>query len=363
MSNPFKFGEVIGENRFCNRKDELAELESYVSNCNKVFLYSERRFGKTSLVKLLLSKLDRSKFMSVYVDCWPTHSLYEFTNALSGAMVKDFLSVGQKAVDASKVLFGNIKATTIKFAPDGSPTFGMDPKKVSAELERTIEEVLTIPQQTAERTKKTVVVVLDEIQQIMTYESDAVERHLRSAIQNQANVAYLFLGSRKHLMKELILSESRPLYRSGSHYPLYSIGEEHWIPFIEKRFAETDKAIGKAEIEHLLAYSELQPNTTQQFCYEVWERTKPTEAVSKERIDAVVKLIIQRESMAQGAVWRDLNKSEQGLLIKLAKNEAIDESGKETAKILFEKDMIDYDEKGNAYIVDRIQKLWIKANN
>ena len=359
MNNPFKFGEVIGSSKFCNRTEELETLGRHVTNCNKVFLYSERRFGKTSRVKLLLSKLDKRQFLCVYVDCWPTHSLAEFTTALSGAMVKDFLSTVEKAVDLSEQLFSSVKAVSVKVGPDGIPSYGLDPKKLTT-VEKTIEEVLAIPQHTAERTKKTVVVVLDEIQQIMTYESTAVERHLRSVIQTQGNVAYLFLGSRKHLMKELILSESRPLYRAGSHFPLFPISNDHWIPFIKEKFSEAKKTIGDEEIRYLLEFSESHPNTTQQFCYEVWESVEPNDAVTKERIAQSIKMIIKNESAAQGASWRELDKAEQELLKKLAHKEVVDEPNSETTKALYRKDIVDFDENQVPYVVDRIQKLWIK---
>jgi hypothetical protein len=49
MLNPFKFGGVVNKSAFCNRAKELADLNAYIANSAKLFLYSERRFGKTSL--------------------------------------------------------------------------------------------------------------------------------------------------------------------------------------------------------------------------------------------------------------------------------------------------------------------------
>ena len=85
--------------------------------------------------------------------------------------------------------------------------------------------------------------IFDEIQRILEYESDAVERQLRSIIQRHEAVSYLFLGSRKHLIQKMFLDRSRPLYRSAGHYPLGPIGARHWVPFISKKFRESGKAI------------------------------------------------------------------------------------------------------------------------
>ncbi len=71
MRNPFQYGNVVGEEAFCNRKKELSDLRRAMENGEKLFLYSERRLGKTSLVKLALQKLPKSKFVRAYVDLLP----------------------------------------------------------------------------------------------------------------------------------------------------------------------------------------------------------------------------------------------------------------------------------------------------
>jgi hypothetical protein len=67
-------------------------------------------------------------------------------------------------------------------------------------------ELLAAPHEIARRTKKTVVVVFDEFQQITQYDDDLTERQLRSSIQHHKNVAYLFLGSRKRLLQGMFLN-------------------------------------------------------------------------------------------------------------------------------------------------------------
>ncbi|MGO9232496.1 MAG: hypothetical protein ACLQKA_25140 [Bryobacteraceae bacterium] len=49
MKNPFQYGGIVEGAAFCNRKKELADLKAAFENSEKLFLYSERRLGKTSL--------------------------------------------------------------------------------------------------------------------------------------------------------------------------------------------------------------------------------------------------------------------------------------------------------------------------
>src|SRR5271169_585840 len=57
MENPFVFGEIVDQDRFVDREQELADLIRDMSDGQKVFLLSPRRFGKSSLVALAFLKL------------------------------------------------------------------------------------------------------------------------------------------------------------------------------------------------------------------------------------------------------------------------------------------------------------------
>jgi hypothetical protein len=61
MKNPFQYGGVVSGDSFCNRKKELADLLRAMENGEKLFVYSERRFGKTSLVRFALDKLPKKQ--------------------------------------------------------------------------------------------------------------------------------------------------------------------------------------------------------------------------------------------------------------------------------------------------------------
>jgi AAA+ ATPase superfamily predicted ATPase len=66
MKNPFEYGGVVGGSAFCNRKKELSDLVRAMENSEKLFLYSERRLGKTSLIHYVQSKLPKDKYASAY---------------------------------------------------------------------------------------------------------------------------------------------------------------------------------------------------------------------------------------------------------------------------------------------------------
>jgi hypothetical protein len=174
-----------------------------------------------------------------------------------------------KLLHTAKTFFSRL-VPAVTANDEGKPivTFRFDQKRPDIPL---LEEVLAMPAKASEKEVKRVVVVFDEFQQILEYESDVVERLLRSSIQHQTNVAYIFCGSRKHLIRQMFMDSQRPMYRSGAHYPLGLIDETHWQQFIAEKFTESGKRISAEVISALCALTEGHPFYTQHLCHPLWE--------------------------------------------------------------------------------------------
>ncbi|MBI1875795.1 MAG: ATP-binding protein, partial [Acidobacteria bacterium] len=57
--NPFVYGEVVPASAFVDRESELERLVHDLSDGQKIFLISPRRYGKSSLVRQALRRLSR----------------------------------------------------------------------------------------------------------------------------------------------------------------------------------------------------------------------------------------------------------------------------------------------------------------
>ncbi len=108
MKNPFQYGGIVQEDAFCNRTSEIQELIRVIENSGKAFVYSERRFGKTSLVKLALSRLPHKETIPVYIDLWPTDSEAVFVTTVAKAIVETVSSSVDKALETAKNLFSRL---------------------------------------------------------------------------------------------------------------------------------------------------------------------------------------------------------------------------------------------------------------
>ena len=372
MKNPFKYGGVITGDAFCNRETELAEITTAMKNGQNLFIYSERRSGKTSLIMRALEQLPKKKYLSAYVDVWPTDGIESFACVAARAIVASMSTKTDKIVEAAKSLFGHL-SPVITFDSEGKAIiqFGVMYENKTPLL----EEVLQAPAKLTEKSEKDVVIVFDEFQQILEYDDDLVERQLRSIIQQQDEVCYLFLGSRRHLIRGMFLDESRPLYRSAGHYPIHNIGYEHWLPFIKERFARAKKSISDELIEEVYSYTEGHPFYTQHLCHVVWELCDENQEVSGDQVEEAVSVLLDRESYAYTNLWDTLTTNQRRLLRGVAEatgdlkpfesefrqkyNLGAASSVQRSVEALSERDIIDR-ENGSFVIVDRFFKIWIQ---
>ncbi|OPL19179.1 MAG: hypothetical protein AVO35_12060 [Candidatus Aegiribacteria sp. MLS_C] len=103
------------------------------------------------------------------------------------------------------------------------------------------------------------VVIFDEFQQVRKLGDEGIERVLRSVVQEKNDIAWFFCGSRTHLIREMFLDSSSPLYRSAGHYPLESIGEGCWIPFIREKFVSNGRDVRDSVLRKLVGMTSGHP--------------------------------------------------------------------------------------------------------
>ena len=374
IRNPFEYGGVVSGERFCNREKERADLFKAIRNREKLFVFSERRFGKTSLIQSVLGRLSRKATLAAYIDLWPTDNEATFVTTIAKAITESMSTSVQKLLQTGKQFFSNL-APAVTVNEEGKPEIGFGVTR-RGHLSAALDEVLETPAKIAAKGEKDVVIVFDEFQQILEYGDDRVEKKLRSVIQNHRKVAYIFLGSRKHLIQKMFMDRSRPLYRAGGHYPLGPIAEEHWIPFIREKFTAAGKKISNQLIHSICEQTQGHPFYTQHLCHVLWELCASSAAVDDQLIKTAIRVLLERESYAYSTLWESLATNQRKFLKGLASEtdkvkpfagEFVRRHGlgspsnaQRAIDALLERDVIDRD-NGSFLIIDRFFRLWIQT--
>jgi len=374
MNNPFEYGIAVTGASFCNRTKETADLVNTINNSKRAFLYSERMMGKTSLLLRVLKNLDREKYIGAYIDLWPTDDEASFITATAKGISQAMGTTAGDVIAASKKFFSRL-APKVSLGDDGLPKISFEYNPTVEQAKKSLEEVLAVPQHIASETGKRVAIVFDELQRILEYDDDHVERLLRSIIQRQNNVAYIFLGSQKHLISDMFLNRKRPLYSAADHFPIGPIEVKHWRPFIREKFEAPDRKIGTQVIEQICELTQGHPFYTQHLCHAIWERCEPGKEVTRDDIRKGVQVVLAREASAYTALWESLTINQRRFLRGLAVEDhhvspyssaflqkyglGHPSSIQRLSSALIKRDVIDRDAR--SYLIsDRFLRIWIR---
>lgn len=178
MKNPFEYGDIVAGESFCNREREQRDIIRSIDNSQNLILYSERRLGKSSLVKTVMKNLSESDYYLTYVDLWPTDSASSFIKTMASELAGAHQSRGKQLLNWAGNIF-NVLSPVLTMTKEGEPQLEFNLSSAGENLPA-LKDILTAPETIREQTGKQVVIVLDEIQKIREYESDRVENQLRS---------------------------------------------------------------------------------------------------------------------------------------------------------------------------------------
>lgn len=371
MENPFVYGKEVSGDQFCNRKDEIGELCRDVSNSQNVIIFSQRRLGKTSLIKEVLKRSKGKGMLAVYADLYPVLTEEDIVRIYAKAVADGLLGKVSRALKQVGEFFKRVRP---KFTIDesGQPTYSIDVEK--KETFPFLEDTLEAVKRCVDRKRKKAVVVFDEFQQIGQFRTDRAERVIRSLIQSHKNISYIFMGSKKHLIFDMFNNPNRPFYKSAKPFPLSKIGESDLIEFIQNKFKIAGKYLSQDLAKKIVTICECHPYYVQYLCHIVWEKTAGKNKVKDSNFSESLELLLCRESATFEATWDLLTiKQRQVLsaLIKIGPDEKLFSAGflelhnlgsassvQRTLRSLIDKELVD--KEGESYtVIDVFFKKWI----
>ena len=363
IKKPFHYGGVVSHEHFCNRASELKELKTDIDTGLNILLYAPRRFGKTSLV---LKALKQTEYRYIFLDFMSIVDTEEFINEYFDAISKSLNTTADKVVNFFKKIIGIRPNINVDFDASGNPTFKLN--FTHSESKAVLKEVLALPYQYAAYHNKKVVVVFDEFQEVVNLD---IEEKLRSVVQHHEDfVSYIFLGSKKSIMKNLFFDKSKPFYKSVKHIPIDKINDEEWYKYIQDGFESNGKFIELKHIDAILEVSKGFPYYTQQIANELFNDTDKT--VEIQMVYNAVDSILEKEEDLFLNEWNHLSQNQKKalkLLIhydgeniynkdKLTQYNFTSSSLKKAVEGLINKDVIDI-KKNKYYLQDPLFALFI----
>ena len=296
MANPFRFGQIVSGELFCNRKSEISQITHNLAGGQSIVLYSPRRYGKTSLLYAASNGLRSNKILVGYVDFFACNSTEKILLAMSQASAKaivDEMRSFEKFIKSAAHFFNRIRFS-IRFDPNDDGAISVLPELSSRTTSMdNLSDALSGLNSYLNKNNKRAAIVLDEFQQIIKVDSN-LEAEFRTIIQQQDRIAFAFLGSRMHLLKEMFINKNRPFYRAAKIMELGPITTDELAKFIKKRFAKIGISLSGQLALRVTERVNGHPDYAQRLCSHIFDiiesNTVTEEHVEKGAVNMLVSL-------------------------------------------------------------------------
>ena len=315
--NPFVYGEVVPAAAFVDRLVELDRLVRDLTAAQKVFLISQRRYGKSSLIRRALAVMSRRQALTVELTVSSFSSYVAFLEGFARAI----LAAETQWERARTWLRDAIQSARaeVRYSPGAAPlgalTVSFPGVRAGRDISRLAQEVFALPARLAATRRRKVIVALDEFQAIAGFNGGSVEHTLRAAVQHQREVGYVFAGSEPSLMERTI-GPRRPFYKAGPVMRLDKIPPDEFAAFIDARFKRSGMApeprFGAAIVE--LAGN--LPYDIQRLAHETWDELRVAgrrRATLDDLHRTLRRLLAEQQTMFE-ALWQRLTLSQRAVL-------------------------------------------------
>lgn len=319
--NPFVFGEIVTEEAFVDRVDELGQVIRDVTDRQKLFLLSPRRFGKSSLVAVAFERLKAEGFSTVIIPVSNYATYRQFLEKFADKVVRA-AGPWNRVKDWIGRFIRQVKPEAELDLNSGEVKLSLG-KGVDVDPAPLAPEVFALPGEITKKGGFRMAICLDEFQQIRSFDGGAIENVLRNAVQVQRDVGYVFAGSQPSLMEEM-LATKRPFHKAGPRLFLGKIASEPWKEFIRGQFARRSRKMADNGIQELLTTADLIPYDVQRLAHELWDdaELRGISMLDVEDVRRVTRRLVTSQAHYYERLWEQLASRQRAVLQALAERGA-----------------------------------------
>lgn len=372
-ANPFKFGDPVEGNYYLPRPELTNAVTQFIENRIHVVLIGPRRFGKTSFVWNLLKEFEKRSYLCIFVDIFNITSHRDFLQQMIRAIKSK-----KRWLSSIKELIENIPSLRPKMSAEidphtGQPSFDFT---IDQSSEKDVKESIQDMLSGLERLGHRLVLAIDEFQKITEIGDQGwLEATLRTHMQQLKSTSFLFTGSRRNIIYDMLNNNTRPLYRSCQPIEFPSFGDE-FIDWVVHRFSEVEIVCERKAIQHLKNQVKGTPNYIQMVCFHLVAQGK--KHVTIQEVENTLEMVVHQNAYVYQTLLNSLTPTQQRALRLAAKEEkqifskelmAIYEisSGPALAsaiKSLKDKGILDEEGSGKGTVIfdDPLFAIWLKSS-
>lgn len=343
--NPFKYGDPVKGEYYLERNALKKSVLTFIESQINVVLIGPRRYGKTSFILDLIHSLDQKKYSTIFVDVFNVTSHRDFLNQFAAAIsqkktltkrvVEWVKTAGQKLRPALEWKTDTDSAASLKFY--------LQAHKLNDDQ---VKQLILDALGALETLGKSVFIAFDEFQAIGQLDNDGwLEATIRSKMQLQKNVSYLFSGSRHGMIHDMFNNQARPFYRSCQLIDFPKFGPE-FTDWIIRRFRHDGVKCSPDDVDYLRQLVDDTPNYVQMVCF--YLVANENKNIDRTTIDEALRVVTEQNSYPYQTILNSLSPVQQRVL-RLAACEG---------KAIYTKDVLErYEIKSAPHISQAIKAL------
>ncbi len=343
--NPFKYGDPVEGEYYLERNSLKKSVITFLEHQINIVLIGPRRYGKTSFIIDLITDFKARDYNTIFIDVFNVTSHRDFLNQLIAAVSKK-KKLAKRLIEWLKTIPKQFKpALEWEAGSNDTPSLKLSLQAYKLDDDQ-VKQLISNALGALETLAPKSLVAFDEFQTIGQLEDKGwLEATIRSKMQIQKNVSFLFSGSRHGVIHDMFNNPSRPFYRSCQLIDFPKFGPE-FTQWIIQRFKSVGIKCAAEPIDYLRRLVDDTPNYVQMACFHLVAHE--IKNIDPAAIDQALRKITAQNSYPYQTILNSLSPIQQRVL-RLA---ACEEKSIYTKEILAK-----YEIKTGAHVSQAIKSL------
>lgn len=317
----FYYDTLLDRENICNLTKERKATEKAIGKCAKIVIYGPRNSGKTSLIKSIILPDFLSKHKKGFIffaDLMEVKSLSSIDNRIRKAFEYSFrVSFPAKYfMDGVKRFLSNLRPQVSVNPENGEPSLSIT--SPPQEQRMSFEEVFATMQEISEE-KKTII-VLDEFQDI-AFVNEA-QGLFRSLFQKIKNIPVIVMGSKRHILANILAKPDAPLSMFGEDIEFGPIPYNEYHDYIMERFLLQSLKISMENSIYLQDTVLRIPEAINIICAEIFDNNKD-EVIERRDIDLATHTVIEKRQSRYEEYISHFSENEESIAVAIAKKNIV----------------------------------------
>lgn len=315
MLNPFVVGAYVSEKYFCGRSKEVGLLQKCIREEKNVVLYSERRLGKSHLIKHVSHEPGlQEEFECLCIDAGVCGSLKEFAFVLVNGIFRSL----RRDSDKFKKLIGLCQRFGLKMTIGPSsevvlPSWIREPEKIIEEAFSFLEEM-----------DKKVVLAIEGFEKLESFKDADGARALGKIVESHSSVRIIFSVCEPQCFSEQFREKLGVVFRSSELIHLRPIEFGEYWSFARSKFQGAGKRISAEIFESVYLKFFGRTGPIQLVLNRLFSETPKNASVTNEILDTVIKAIADEYAFFYKEALSRLSFNQKCLVFAVAKDGVVE---------------------------------------